>query len=337
MAGAPAPSSPGASSRRWHAAGSALLAAFDHVYVLTLRGAELRRQHMAALLEGQLGMPAERVSYLMGASSREWGQWHGIAFLEQAREKMPHTDQWWMQTQICNPTMHLGGRFAPPCLRERFAGCLSNQSIPHDSVSLPRMCGELCYTISISAAMHVFLQSPHERALILEDDLCATNALFCSWDELRWLRKHRSEWDLIKMGDCFRGVKGIIPRDHLPDAYERAVTGSCEKDGSGHPNTTCTNAILPSLPRVGNCAHALGVNRRMAQHIIEQAFPAADVFDNLLTQHLRNQNGTGMRIHHFNLSIFAQVHKSGIKTKDLPKEMRSANHGKSLKVNMLNQ
>jgi hypothetical protein len=146
----------------------------------------------------------------------------------------------------------------------------------------------------------------------LEDDLCATPALLRSMDALRWARTHSNGWDLLKLADCFRGVAGTVPPGHVPDASEKAATGACAPAGPVPEPGGPVNAVLPGLPRFGNCAHALGLTRRMAQHLLDQSFPAADVFDNLLTQHIAKQNlraadGTGMSVHHLNMSIFAQV------------------------------
>lgn len=124
----------------------------------------MRRQHMRALLEDQLGIPAERITYLMGASSRRWGRWRGIELLDQARERAAGRQHWWMQTTLCDSPepKGLGNASAPACLRSRYAECLGRPA-GHDGelTVLPRLCRELCYTLSVSSALHAFLQSIH--------------------------------------------------------------------------------------------------------------------------------------------------------------------------------
>jgi hypothetical protein len=358
---------------------------------------------MRVLLEGQLGIPAERTTYLMGASSLAWGQWRGIPFLDQERERAAGRRHWWMQTTVCGPSQDigLGNGSAPACLRPRYAECLrAPASHGGKLVGLPRLCRDLCYTLSVASALHAFVQSPHgtgasargvdmgcgaqareaaaavkgatgaessrltvqgtlpfpthswppaspvagptahtphsiptlpfhpsSPGLFLEDDLCATPALLLSLDALRWMRDSPNAWDLLKLADCYRGVKGTVPPGHVPDTSEAAATGACAISRPAATPLGQSNALLPGLPRLSNCAHALGLTRRMAEHLLRQSFPAADVFDNLLTQHIRKQNfqqgkGTGMSLHHLNMSIFAQVGK-GTAVDTLSKELRS--------------
>jgi len=322
------------STSRWHAAGAALLAAFDHIWVLTLRDAPLRRTHMASLLEGQLGIAPDKITYFMGASGRLWGDWRDVAFLESEEAKAAKRANWWIHTRLCaeDGDFGLGLPYPPQCLRARYAACLIPSAARGSSVPLPRWCGELCYTLSVASAMDAFLKSGRARALFLEDDLCATPALLASLGPLRWLRKHRAEWDLVKLGDCYRGVRPPIERGHVAAAYERAVTGVCASSTFARADME-PNTMPPGIPQLGFCSHALGVTRRMAQHLITQTFPVGDVFDSLLTQHIRRQNQTGMGLHFFNTSVFAQVAKAG--GADVPKALRSHNHGKSLQVHVL--
>ncbi len=81
------------------------------------------------------------------------------------------------------------------------------------------------------------------------------------------------------------------------------------------------------------CTHALGVSRRMAAHLVAQAFPVTDVFDNLLYSHFVRQarQHLGWRVRSFNLSLFAQVAKVA-HAGPVEKAMRSQNHGKPTRL-----
>ena len=318
----------------WKRAGRSLLGAFDHIWVLTLppsRSADNTRiQHMRSLLEDDLGIPRARVTMFYGASSREWGTWPGVAFLQQQRRAAAN---WWMAPTLCTAgsTTGLGGPNPPPCLQARYARCLQGPV----NGTLVRMCNELCYTLSVVSALDDFLRHPeHKRALILEDDICATPALL-STDARRqmwWLHSHASEWDLVKLGDCYRGLP-VVPKKHQPAGVELLTSGTCAPPGSaarGGDELQLPNALLAGIPW-GYCTHALGVSRRMARHIVKNAFPATDVFDSLLVSHLAPQQGP-QRMLTLNYSVFAQVAKTGVAAKSLPKELRSQNHGTPVRI-----
>ena len=317
----------------WKRAGRALLGAFDHIWVLTLppsrSGENPRTQHMRSLLEDDLGIPRERVTMFHGASSREWGTWPDVAFLQQQRRAAAN---WWMAPRLCaaGETTGLGGPGPPPCLQARYARCLQGPV----NGTLVRMCNELCYTLSVVSALDDFLRHPErKRALILEDDICATPALLSTDGRRRmwWLHSHASEWDLVKLGDCYRGLP-FVPKRHQPTQGELLTSGTCASPGSAASGriSELPNALLAGIPW-GYCTHALGVSRRMARHIVKNAFPATDVFDSLLVSHLAKQHGPH-RMLTLNYSVFAQVAKTGVDATSLPKGLRSQNHGAPVRV-----
>ena len=96
---------------------------------------------------------------------------------------------------------------------------------------------------------------------------------------------------------------------------EVLATGKCATKGSlvdmllESRAVTPNNSLLPRLPWA-YCTHALAVSRRMATHLIAQAFPASDVFDNLLVSHVAPQaRRQQLKLWAFNQSLFAQVAK----------------------------
>jgi hypothetical protein len=317
-------------STSWKRAGRALLGAFDHIWVLTLPstrpGDDTRVQYMRALLE-DLGLPPSRVTMFYGASSREWGTWPGVTFLQEKRRAEPN---WWMAPKLCavGETTGLGGPDPPPCLQAKYERCLQGPV----NGTLVRVCNELCYTLSVVSALDDFLRHPeHKRALILEDDVCATPALLSAEGRRRmwWLRSHTSEWDLVKLGDCYRGLP-VVPKKHRPKGVELLTSGTCAASGGGREGPQMQNALIPGVPW-GYCTHALGVSRRMARHIVKNAFPATDVFDSLLVSHLARQRGPH-QMYTLNYSAFAQVAKTGVTVGSLPKALRSQNHGAPVRV-----
>lgn len=319
----------------WKRAGRALLGAFDHIWVLTLppsashSGDNPRTEHMRSLLEDDLGIPRERVTMFNGASSREWGTWPDVTFLQQQRRAAAN---WWMAPRLCavGETTGLGSPGPPPCLQARYARCLQGPV----NGTLVRMCNELCYTLSVVSALDDFLRHPErKRALILEDDICATPALLSADGRRRmwWLHSHASEWDLVKLGDCYRGLP-FVPKRHQPSPGELLTSGTCAPPGSAVSGriSELPNALLAGIPW-GYCTHALGVSRRMARHIVKNAFPATDVFDSLLISHLARQHGLH-RMLTLNYSVFAQVAKTGVDAKSVPKGLRSQNHGAPVRI-----
>lgn len=189
--------------------------------------------------------------------------------------------------------------------------------------------------MSVVAALDDFLRSGFQRALLLEDDICATPALLSSSTRrsLYWMRTNTAEWDVVKMGDCYRGLREV-PAHHQPSDAERLTTGTCASVAAANesaPTQRTRNSLLRYLPR-GQCSHALAVSRRMASQIVEQAFPVSDVFDNLLVSHFARQAGSvepPLLTRAFNLSLFAQVAK--VQT-GVQKALRSQNHGSATRV-----
>lgn len=312
----------------WHRAGRALLGAFDHIWVLTLKGDDTRALHMRQILVEQLGLPPSKITTFYGASSREWGTWPDVPFLRKQRQ--PAVPNWWLSPKLCavGDYTGLGGPDPPPCLQSKYERCLR----PVNG-SLPRVCNELCYTMSVVSALDDFLSSSeHQRALILEDDICVTPALLSATTrkKLWWLRAHASQWDLVKLADCYRGLQ-VVPKKHKPDGVELLTSGTCASPDTAAPVATAPpNELLPGVPW-GYCTHALGVSRRMAHHIVANAFPVTDVFDSLLISHIAKQQ-PAQQAFTLNHSLFAQVAKTGVAAASLPKAMRSQNHGAPVRI-----
>ena len=183
-------------TKQWRIAGDALRKTFDHVWVLTLRGQSERIRHMRGLLEDNLHIPSSQISYFEGAAGSDWGHWPALEALQRRRTLRSN---WWLSPELCasNGTDRgLGGIGPPPCLQPRYRRCL----VPAQGL-LPRFCNELCYTLSVVAALEDFLRTPHSKALLLEDDICGTHALLSSstLHALSWMRKHPDEWDAVKL------------------------------------------------------------------------------------------------------------------------------------------
>lgn len=144
----------------WQQAGLHLRAAFDHVWVLTLPGSSQRAGYMRQSLEEGLRLPRSFLTYFEGASGHEWGTWPRVDFLRRARAAAPASEgqSWWMA-----PSCAAGQ--TERCLLPKFRSCATANG------SVPRLCNELCYTLSVLAALDDFLRSPHEFALLLEDDV----------------------------------------------------------------------------------------------------------------------------------------------------------------------
>ena len=108
---------------------------------------------------------------------------------------------------------------------------------PGSGAALPRMCNELCYTLSVAGALDLFLRRPTRpvdsqrtdaRALLLEDDICATTALL-RHDGRTLVRELSAAGapDVVKLGDCYRGVEGIVPKRRTLSDAEQLTTGAC--------------------------------------------------------------------------------------------------------------
>ena len=134
--------------------------------------------------------------------------------------------------------------------------------------------------------------------------------------------------------DCYRGMHVVPPRHRL-SGLELLTTGQCAErhrhasmqQSHGSPR----NLILPTVP-MGQCTHALAISRRAASHLVSQAFPVSDVFDNLFYAHFARQaKRVGLNFRAFNLSLFAQVAKVTQMTY-VQRAMRSQNHGAPTKL-----
>ena len=265
------------------------------------------------------------VTYFEGASGTDWGRWH----LDALQKRRSNRADWWLAPSLCpanNSDFGLGGASSPPCLQRRYSRCAAATT----RGVLPRFCNELCYTLSVVAALDDFLRSGFQRALLLEDDICATPALVLPSTRraLYWMRTNPAAWDAIKLGDCYRGLREV-PAHYQPSEAEALVTGQCAASpGVGGEGWRARNALLDRIPR-GQCSHALAVSRRMARQIVDQAFPVSDVFDNLLVSHFARQAAhlaEPLRMRAFNLSLFAQVAKVQ-KTGSFARALKSQNHG----------
>jgi len=325
---------PSAGDDAWREAGRALLAAFDHVWVLNMATDTARAAHMRDAFR-RLGVPPARFSLFHGVALRQWGNWRGVPILDGAAKSHP---DWWLTRPLCSDNgFGLGSDSPPPCLQSKYQRCV--QAPPNGS--LPRICGELCATLSAAAAVDEFRRSGKQTALFLEDDVCATPALLqpAAWQRLRWMGRRRSRWDLVKLGDCHRGYgpggAGPVPRRRRrggAPAAEALTSGTCAAGEGALPAASTAergeeNELLRGLAP-GYCSHAFAVSSRMAPHLVRHLFPASDVIDSLFTSHFARQQGFRMRS--FNHSLFAQLDK-GSKGR-LRKGLRSHAHGASVRL-----
>ena len=275
-------------------AGETLQRAVGHIWVLTLPGSAARMEHMRALLEQDLQLPSKHITYFEGASSRAWGRWPS-GLLPEPEEGESRPADWWMTQKICTDDDEgRGNPGRPVCLQQRYRGCLGfgDQTRTQGTIGevtgndsrrrLPAVCNELCYTLSVVGALTAFLRTSHERALLLEDDICATTALLSptSQRDLRWMDTHSGQWDLVKLGDCYRGAKAF--HGIQSPANDAVASGTClsrdqrsENELAGmSPPRTSNNSLIPRLP-LSHCTHALAVSRRMASYLISQSLPAS--------------------------------------------------------------
>lgn len=73
--------------------------AVDHVWVLTLPGASARKDHMRSLLERDLQLQPQHVTYFEGASSRDWGRWPQD-LLPRANLGAVNSAEWWLPSRV---------------------------------------------------------------------------------------------------------------------------------------------------------------------------------------------------------------------------------------------
>ena len=286
--------------------------AVDHVWVLTLARNQARMSHMRSLLQETLNISTDRVTWLHGVDCREWGRWPAL----QHRQPQDAAPDWWLPRRVCaDDEAARGGSEPPGCLQTRYRSCIGTTAPP------PPVCNELCYTMSVVAALDALLRSPFERALLIEDDVCATSVLHSasSVASLRWLHGHSDEWDLVKLGDCYRAGHSGRSSSRLRDVL---ATGTCARafhstaSGRAYVSRLPNNSLLPTLPPA-MCTHAMAVSRRFARHLVSQSFPATDVFDGLLISHIARQRSSrgsaaqqgGFRLRSVDQALFAQVGK----------------------------
>ena len=288
------------------------------MWVLTLSGSKSRQVHMRRLLHERLKLPRSVVTFVHGASCAHWAHWKHPALL-QRRHAARQTHDWWLPERTC-----IGNERQRGCLQTRYTQCLG---IPSNG-SLPTVCNELCYTLSVVLALEAFLaRETVQRALILEDDVCPTTALPSpsSLSSLNWLGAHTARWDLVKLGDCYRiggsmrgrrmssAIRGHSRRPSVArrQAQRSALSAGTCAEGSSSRQTWLTrnNTILQRLP-LALCSHALALSRRAATYLVAEAFPVSDVFDSLLISHVSAQQHVhGLLLRSVDQSLFAQLGK----------------------------
>lgn len=254
------------SSSTPHDVGRALIAAFEHVLVISLSRSLERRQHVGREL-GRFDLHRNTdFDFVDAADCRAYGRW---AFLPELQEGAPrkHNESGrqivpWMR-KPCNGTWH------PSCSDQEHRHCMRRRMKPDLAAT---RCGEICYSISVVLALRQFLASNRSRVLLLEDDICATPYLHNAHSMLTSIAAHR-RWNMVKMGHCFldegaRGGGNITE----PACATSADIGTPRVHG---------NHIFNSL---GNsyCAHALGLTRQGAQTLLRLGFPVSAVFDDVL-------------------------------------------------------
>ena len=304
-------------------AGRALAASVDAVYVLTLPGATSRQNHMKSLLERDLQIPASMITYFEGATCKAWGRWPPrlLALRGTLGSTQQQRPAWWLPPRLCSDDEDgYGGDAPPPCLQTRYRRCWEVAAYS-PSAPLPAVCNELCYTLSMVGALRDFLQRQQavERALILEDDVCATNALLTASSArlLAWLHSHRASWDLVKLGDCYRGYKAFFGHHKRMSPAEALATGSCATSlrrrrpplrirpwpaaAKQHAAATAAMGLLHARPRRleadGRTPRRAGLSgRRRIRRPAHWARRAAGARARL-------------RLHAFNQSLFAQIGK----------------------------
>jgi hypothetical protein len=254
------------SSSTSHDVGRALLAAFEHVLVISLSRSLERRQHMVT----ELGLfdlhQSTDFDFVDAADCSTYGRWAFLPELhednlrnhnESGRQIVP-----WMR-KPCNGTWH------PSCSDQEHRHCMRRRMKPDLAAA---RCGEICYSISVALALRHFLASNRSRVLLLEDDVCATQYLHNARPLLNRIAAQR-RWNVIKLGHCFldEGAHGGGNVTE-PSCAIRADVAAPRIDG---------NHIFNSL---GNsyCAHALGLTRQGAQALLRLGFPVSAVFDDIL-------------------------------------------------------
>mmetsp|Transcript_13268 Transcript_13268/g.39164 ORF Transcript_13268/g.39164 Transcript_13268/m.39164 type:complete len:324 (+) Transcript_13268:110-1081(+) len=255
--------------------GALLLAAFERVAVISLPRSADRRAAVTHMLLRELGLGVDSISFPPAVDCAAWGRWPEAAVARHGGANSSST--WWLHSLPCKKTAERHQMAAAGgCLRTEFDACRrvarspAGQSLDEglrgDAV---RLCGGVCYTLSVAAALRDFLVGNGTRMLLLEDDSCATEHLLRrSGDLLGKLAQGRNQWAIARIGHCFdrRAGRGAVCLGNrsVEDA-ERSVPVE----------------LLPGIGR-SFCAHALGVTREGAERLLRLAFPVSAYFDDML-------------------------------------------------------
>ncbi|KAL1515086.1 hypothetical protein AB1Y20_004150 [Prymnesium parvum] len=300
------------------ALGKQLLAAFEHLTVLSLERSTARRDQIGRLLREHFGLQEGRdYGFSAALDCDEYG---GTEWIRSARAVLAHApamrggggvSPWWLRREACNETAP--PRSVPRCLSTEHVAC-RRSALDEGGVYTPaRRCGAVCYSLSVAKALGEFVRSNRSRMLLLEDDACATAALGRASHLLARLAEHASEWSLVKLGHCWgepgeadlrrvdygfapgllskveRMVAGVT---EAPDLLEVEGTCAATRETGGQPNGMApasqyqlkplSSVSLMRTLGVSFCAHALAMDRKGAERLLKLAFPVADIFDNLL-------------------------------------------------------
>ena len=243
-----------------HVIGRQLLAAFEHIAVVSLRRSHERVAHMRDLLEGHFGLSEARGEFTMvpAVDCAEYGRWGSTPWLrENSDAHGGRHHAWWLQSRTCRPAE----QDRTSCLGKEMLHCRHVGSL-----GSRRNCGEVCSPLSMVNALQRFVsRNSTQRMLILEDDVCPTVAL----RSMRLLAELATRpWSLAKLGHCYGGDLSEGSCDATSKASQQAVRRSRPtlRDGLGW----------------SFCAHALGVDRMAARRLIALAFPVPMAWDDLL-------------------------------------------------------
>ena len=208
--------------------GSLLRAAFEHVTVVSLK-ANGHRKWFSGMLEGQLGLhPSRDFSFVDGVDCSNWGRWEH----QLLREKRP-----WLQPRTCDDGMH-----------ESPVGCLASE-LSECRTPGPRAvadCSDVCSSLAVASALHVFLKSDRKRTLLIQDNICPTTALMSAEKLLTELS--RTTWSMVKLGHCYSNYAFGPVYDHASCAV-----------GSSDPHPVAT-ALLGGMG-TSFCSHAIALVR----------------------------------------------------------------------------
>jgi hypothetical protein len=225
--------------------GRLLVAAFEHIVVLSLPSSAARCTKMSWMLETQLGLQrGHEFSFAAGIDCVTEGAWN---------HKLLQKGQPWMHLRVC-------GRDEKPigtCVVDEYFACREEKV---DFIASSK-CGEACYSLGIAALLHDFLQSNRTRILILEDGVCPSRALMSAGAHLK--RLQQNDWSIVKVGHCFPDVDD-------PSTFHDTV--GCIADGV-EPQLV-PNKLLSGLS-TSSCSHALAVVSCLAQDMARALFTSS--------------------------------------------------------------